>query len=97
MATPQNLPRIGGQTGAGAVVETKSDIIWKAATVRGFTFRLFAPQTVAAANAALLAYLEEGTLQPTIGKVFPMSEAAEAVRYLIEDRPFGRVLMHAQH
>src|SRR5262249_30394638 len=26
-----------------------------------------------------------------------MSEAAEAVRYLIEDRPFGRVLMHAQH
>ena len=39
----------------------------------------------------------KGTLQPTIGKVFPMSEAAEAVRYLIEDRPFGRVLMHAQH
>jgi hypothetical protein len=26
-----------------------------------------------------------------------MSEAAEAVRFLIEDRPFGRVLMHAQH
>ena len=25
MATPQNLPRIGGQTGAGAVVESKSD------------------------------------------------------------------------
>jgi NADPH:quinone reductase-like Zn-dependent oxidoreductase len=52
---------------------------------------------VAAANAALLAHLKEGTLQPTIGKVFPLSEAVEAVRYLIEDRPFGRVLMHAQH
>src|SRR6516162_4229670 len=25
LATPQNLPRIGGQTGAGAVVETKSE------------------------------------------------------------------------
>ena len=24
MATPQNLPRIGGQTGAGVVAETKS-------------------------------------------------------------------------
>jgi len=35
-------------------------------------------------------------LRPTIGKIFPMSEAAEAVRFLIEDRPFGRVLMHAQ-
>jgi NADPH:quinone reductase-like Zn-dependent oxidoreductase len=88
---------IAGYAGGREAEVNVTDIIWKAATVRGFTFRLFAPQTVAAANAALLAYLEEGTLQPTIGKVFPMSEAAEAVRYLIEDRPFGRVLMHAQH
>jgi NADPH2:quinone reductase len=88
---------IAGYAGGREAEVNVTDIIWKAATVRGFTFRLFAPQTVAAANAALLAYLGEGTLQPTIGKVFPMSEAAEAVRYLIEDRPFGRVLMHAQH
>src|SRR5215467_12288003 len=87
---------IAGYAGGREAEVNITDIIWKAVTVRGFTFRLFAPQTVAAANAALLAYLEEGTLQPTIGKVFPMSEAAEAVRYLIEDRPFGRVLMHAQ-
>ncbi len=26
-------------------------------------------------------------------KMFPLSEAADAVRHLIEDRPFGRVLM----
>ena len=88
---------IAGYAGGREAEVNVTDIIWKAATVRGFTFRLFAPQTVAAANAALLAYLEEGTLQSTIGKVFPMSEAAEAIRYLIEDRPFGRVLMHAQH
>ena len=88
---------IAGYAGGREAEVNVTDIIWKAATVRGFTFRFFAPQTVAAANAALLAYLGEGTLQPTIGKVFPMSEAAEAVRYLIEDRPFGRVLMHAQH
>ena len=25
MATPQNLPRIGGQTGSGVIVETRSD------------------------------------------------------------------------
>jgi NADPH:quinone reductase-like Zn-dependent oxidoreductase len=57
---------------------------------------LFAPQTVAAANVALLGFLKEGALEPTVAKVFPLSKAAEAVRYLIEDRPFGRVLMHAQ-
>jgi NADPH:quinone reductase len=87
---------IAGYAGGRAAEVDVTDIIWKAATIRGFTFRLFTPQTVAAASAALLGYLKEGTLQPTIGKIFPMSEAAEAVRFLIEDRPFGRVLMHAQ-
>ena len=37
----------------------------------------------------------EGALKPTIAKVFPLRRAAEAVRYMIEDRPFGRVLMDA--
>jgi len=27
----------------------------------------------------------------------PMSRAAEAVRFLIEDRPFGRVIMDPRH
>lgn len=87
---------IAGYAGGREAEVNVTDIIWKAATVRGFTFRLFAPQTVAAASAALAGFLKEGALQPTIAKVFPMTEAAEAVRYLIEDRPFGRVLMHAQ-
>jgi NADPH2:quinone reductase len=70
-----------------------TDIIWKGATIRGFTFRLFKPETVAAAREVLLGYLKAGDLQPAIAKVFPLSAAPEAVRYLIEDRPFGRVLM----
>jgi NADPH:quinone reductase len=28
--------------------------------------------------------------------VFPLSDAADAVRHLIEDRPFGRVLMQVR-
>ena len=87
---------IAGYAGGRETQVNVTDIIWKAATVRGFTFRLFTPQTLAAANAALLDYLKEGSLQPTIGKVFPLSEAPEAVRHLVEDRPYGRVLMHAQ-
>jgi NADPH:quinone reductase-like Zn-dependent oxidoreductase len=87
---------IAGYAGGRKAEVNVTDIIWKAATIRGFTFRLFAQQTVAAANAALLEFLKEGALQPTIDRVFPLSEAAEAVRHLIEDRPFGRVLMHAQ-
>ena len=88
---------IAGYAGGREADINVTDIIWKAATIRGFTFRLFTPQTVAAANAALLDYLKERSLQPTIRKVFPLSDAAEAVRYLIDDRPFGRVLMRARH
>jgi len=87
---------VAGYAGGRQANVNVTDIIWRAATIRGFTFRLFTPETVAAAGATLLGYLKEGTLHPTIGKVFPMSEAAEAVRFLIEDRPFGRVLMHAR-
>lgn len=88
---------IAGYAGGREANVDVTDIIWKAATIRGFTFRLFTPQVIATANASLLDYLKDGMLQPTIGRVFPMSEAAEAVRYLIEDRPFGRVLMDVQH
>jgi NADPH:quinone reductase-like Zn-dependent oxidoreductase len=88
---------IAGYAGGREAEVNVTDIIWRAATIRGFTFKFFAPQTVAAANATLLEFLKEGTLQPTISRVFPMSEAAEAVRHLIEDRPFGRVLMDARH
>jgi NADPH:quinone reductase-like Zn-dependent oxidoreductase len=128
-ATPENLPRVGGQMGAGVVVETKSpsfkvgdgvmrlsggkgvdvivdgvggkltgealgcllpggtyavvgyaggreasvnltDIIWKAAKVLGFTFRGFAPETLAAAQKTLIGYLSDGTLNgSTTGKL----------------------------
>jgi NADPH:quinone reductase-like Zn-dependent oxidoreductase len=88
---------IAGYAGGREAEVNVTDIIWKAATIRGFTFRLFAQQTVAAASAALLEFLKDGALQPTIDRVFPLSEAADAVRHLIEDRPFGRVLMRAQH
>ena len=84
---------VAGYAGGREAEVNVTDLIWKAATIRGFIFKLFTPQTVAEAIEALLGYLKDGALQPTIGKVFSLSEAAEAVRYLIEDRPYGRVLM----
>jgi NADPH:quinone reductase len=70
-----------------------TDVIWKAAKMRGFTLRAFAPETIASALTTLTGYAAQGALQPTIAKVFPIADAPEAVRYLIEGRPFGRVLM----
>ncbi|NVN09637.1 quinone oxidoreductase family protein [Nguyenibacter vanlangensis] len=70
-----------------------TDVIWKAATIRGFTFRAQSSEVLATARAKLLGLLATGALQPTIARMFPLADAPEAVRHLIEARPFGRVLM----
>jgi NADPH2:quinone reductase len=88
---------VAGYAGGRESEVNVTDIIWKGATIRGFTFRVFAPDTIAGANKAILGYLIEGALKPKIGKVFPLTEAAEAVRYLIEGRPYGRVIMRVPH
>jgi NADPH:quinone reductase-like Zn-dependent oxidoreductase len=88
---------VAGYAGGKEAEVNVTDIIWKAATISGFTFRRFAPETIAAANETLLGYLTEGALKPKISRLFPLSEAAEAVRYLIEGRPYGRVVMQVSN
>jgi NADPH:quinone reductase len=86
------LAVVGYAGGREAEVDV-TDIIWKAATIRGFTMRLFTPEKLGAAQAKLREYLAEKKLQPTVAKTFPLDRAPDAVRYLIEGRPFGRVVM----
>ena len=37
--------------------------------------------------------LKSGAIKPIVAKTFPLADAAEALRYLIEGRPFGRVIL----
>jgi NADPH:quinone reductase len=37
--------------------------------------------------------LRSGAVKPIIARTFPLAEASEALRYLIENRPFGRVVL----
>ena len=82
-----------GYAGGREVNVNLTDIIWKSAKVRGFTLRGFSAEILANAQKTLIGYLADGAIQPTIARLFPLPDASEAVRYLIEDRPFGRVLM----
>ena len=34
-----------------------------------------------------------GAIKPIVAKTFPLAEAADALRYLVEGRPFGRVVL----
>ena len=37
--------------------------------------------------------LQSGAIRPIVAKTFPLAEAADALRYLVEGRPFGRVVL----
>jgi NADPH:quinone reductase-like Zn-dependent oxidoreductase len=37
--------------------------------------------------------VQSGAIKPIVAKTFPLAEAAAALRYLVEGRPFGRVVL----
>ncbi|QKW36310.1 zinc-binding dehydrogenase [Actinomadura sp. NAK00032] len=70
-----------------------TDLMWKNATAYGYTFTRTPPDAACAARVTLLEWLDAGRINPAVARVFPLEQAAEAQRHLIEDRPFGRVLL----
>jgi len=92
LAKDGSLISIGYSGGMSTTIDV-TDLIWRTAHVHGFMFSLFTPDTVAAANATLLDLLAAGKVRPQVARSFPLAGAAEAQRHLIEDRPFGRVLL----
>jgi NADPH:quinone reductase len=70
-----------------------TDLIWTSSTVRGFNLFTFAPEAVAEAYEAIFSLLERGEIAPVIDRVQPLEDAAAGLRHLIEDRPFGKVVL----
>jgi NADPH2:quinone reductase len=48
---------------------------------------------VADAWKVIVSLLRSGEIKPIVAKTFPLAEAAEALRYLVDGRPFGRVVL----
>ena len=40
-----------------------------------------------------ISLLQSGAIKPIVAKISPLPEAADALRYLVEGRPFGRVVL----
>jgi NADPH2:quinone reductase len=41
----------------------------------------------------IVSLLKSGAVKPIVAKTFPLVEAAAALRYLVEGRPLGRVIL----
>jgi NADPH:quinone reductase len=70
-----------------------TDLIWKGARMAGFSLFAQSPTAIATAWRDIIPLIVGGSVKPIIERVYPLSEAGEALRHLTEDRPFGKVIL----
>jgi NADPH2:quinone reductase len=70
-----------------------TNLIVPQASIRGLN--MFAQPQAAITDAwnVIVPLLKSGAIKPIVAKTFPLVEAAAALHYLVEGRPFGRVAL----
>jgi NADPH2:quinone reductase len=59
----------------------------------GFSLFAQSPATIATAWQDIIPLIVSGSVKPIVESIYPLAEAGEALRHLIEDRPFGKVIL----
>lgn len=77
----------------GTVEVNPRDAMSRDASILGMILFNAPPEALARIHAALLAGLENGTLQPVIGKTFPLAEAARAHQAVMEPGAYGKIVL----
>src|ERR1700730_13859569 len=92
LAVEGRLTTLGYAAGRKATIDV-TNLIWQRASIKSFI--LFAQPQAAWADAwnAIVRLLQSGAIKPIVAKTFPLAEAADALRYQVEGRPFGRVVL----
>jgi NADPH:quinone reductase len=86
------LITLGYSAGRKTTIDV-TDLIWKGARMAGFSLFAQSPSVVATAWQNILSLIASGYVKPIVERVYPLGEAGEALRHLIEDRPFGKVVL----
>jgi NADPH2:quinone reductase len=92
MAMGGSLVTLGYSAGRNTTIDV-TDIIWKDLSVTGFSLFRSTRDEINAAWDVMLPLIVKGVLKPPVARIFPLEEAAHALQYLIEERPFGKVLL----
>jgi len=77
----------------GRVEIDPRDTMQRDADIRGMALPNTPAADMASIHAALVAGLENGTLRPVIGKEFPLAEAAQAHRAVMEPGAVGKIVL----
>jgi len=70
-----------------------TNLIVPQASIRSLNMFTQPKGVVAEAWNVIVSLLRSGAIKPIVAKTFPLADAAEALRYLVEGRPFGRVIL----
>ncbi len=92
LALEGSLTTLGYSASRKATIDV-TNLIVPQASIR--SLNMFVQPQVAIADAwkVIVSLLRSGAIKPIVAKTFPLAEAAEALRYLVEGRPFGRVVL----
>ena len=92
LASGGSIISLGYSASRKATIDV-TNLIVPQAGIRGLN--MFAQPKTAVSDAwkVIIGLLKSGAIKPIVAKTFPLAEAPEALRYLIEDRPFGRVVL----
>jgi NADPH:quinone reductase len=90
LATRGRVAVIGSR---GRVEIDPRDTMQRDADIRGMVLPNTPPAELESIHAALVAGLENGMLRPIIGKEFPLAEAAQAHRAVMESDSFGKIVL----
>jgi NADPH2:quinone reductase len=92
LAVGGSLTTLGYSASRKTTIDVTDLIVPQASILSLNMFRQ--PQaTVIDAWKAIVSLLQSGAIKPIVAKTFPLAEAADALRYLVEGRPFGRVVL----
>jgi NADPH2:quinone reductase len=92
LAPGGSLTTLGYSAGRKATIDV-TDLIWKRASIKSFALFAQPPEAWADAWKIIVALLKSGAIKPIVAKTLPLAEAADALRFLVEGRPFGRVVL----
>jgi NADPH2:quinone reductase len=70
-----------------------TNLIVPQASMRGLNMFAQPKAAITGAWKVIVSLLKAGAIKPIVAKTFPLEEAAAALRYLVEGRPFGRVVL----
>ena len=92
LAAGGSLTTLGYSGGRKATIDV-TDLIWKRASIKSFSLFAQPPAAWEEAWNTIVPLLQSGGIKPIVAKTFPLAEASDALRYLVEGRPFGRVIL----